>query len=234
MPDTALAVIQPANGRSCRTCGFLAVSQYAGGDTANTRVYDASEEARSKGNLFQVAVGDGQRYAKPVCLRGVCQFLQKMGITDLTNPGNRTKAEAFLAAPMDCPEWFELVPGLSPDQHLEAYRMLKLEEMRRDWEERQERQHREWVDAKDTERAKQDARRDRDQRRNNRITILIAVVAAFFGLGQFLTSVPSFYDWAEKKWRGTVNAPPLPSTPSSPDASPQSSASLAGGMGITS
>jgi hypothetical protein len=139
----------------CINCGFLGKR-----DKQNTfsMCYEASDIERQTGWLnLQV----GSIATRPWCFVGKVNFveeLQTMGVQEI----QADKMGELLSKDRKCPSWYPWTPFRNPKEHFEELKVQQLEQARRIFELKLEKQNRE------------------ERKRTNRIMICLAVAAIIF------------------------------------------------------
>jgi hypothetical protein len=157
---------------ACQSCGFLSLRAVATQNAANPIFREFGPEARQTG-VVGVVIGipgaDKGMSPLPMCIRGAADLWGEM--LEFNQQFQQGAAKAVLHVleqPRKCDKWHAYTPGLDPSQHLEEHRMLELERMRREWEERQEETRRRWEKELEQDRREWEERLASNQLEANR------------------------------------------------------------------
>jgi|CXWL01.1.fsa_nt_gi hypothetical protein len=234
----------PQIPRTCNTCGFLGVQLDLQDGSANDLLVGVSAFRKEGGELFHGTHERVQCNAFPVCAFRARHLVSEIGaphdamgrtrVHDRLE--NNKRAKAFLErTDWTCESWFELIPGLSPQKHLEQLQMLKLEEMRQQWEAKQEETHRNWLgeqEQKHRDWLADQAEKDRkwkidreeeqakDQKRNEWVQLVLALASLALAILALGTVTPDAVVLKRMGWFQPVQTPilnpPVSDTPDVP------------------
>ena len=192
-------------GKNCASCGFLARRPYSSRQAST--FFEMPSRARKNGGgwwIMQIA-GSGIP-SVPACCVGAYPILDEIKSLepealnwrhksldeipkeelntykddrfDSTTPERNEAAKVvFNKLRPECPKWFPYTPGLSPEKHLQEFRMQQLEQRREEFEQRMERERKEFE-------LKLDERNREERKRTDRIMIWLTVAAIVFAAMQ--------------------------------------------------
>lgn len=181
-PPTGFAkAMETLRGR-CVSCGFLAKHGPAGEGLST--YFEVELWERASGKVFSHTPDSvrGPVHTIPICFRSASGLGEEV-IAECQLPDVKAKQEAaqtVFLKDRDCDQWFQYVPGLSPQQHLGGLAMQQLEQRQYEFQGMMEERRQKW------ERQLEDERRRFD-------LFLAAIVGGVATVGVVATIVGIFF-----------------------------------------
>jgi hypothetical protein len=130
----------------CINCGFLAKRTRPDPSrrASTPKYYEVEIEARNNGDVWSY-VQDSRLAAigtEPFCFKQAAQITDE--IHSIVGRNDRTAARDVFAKDRNCKSWYRYNPGLSPKDHFDQMNMELLENSRREFEVRLERERKDF------------------------------------------------------------------------------------------
>lgn len=161
----------------CETCGFF--SKHGQGISAPTpRFYEVERSQRTNYNEIFAYFSDNRQFTCDIaCFRHKVDFMRE--IKRLPSESDHPKKLVeMVRLDRHCDQWWPYTPGFSPMEHYAEFNMQRLEQERRNYENRIEGDRRRYEEAM-AETAEVDRRRfELSQRRQDRTLIIVGLILA--------------------------------------------------------
>lgn len=110
----------------CRSCGFLSKHGTRTAGIPSPRFYEVEHSERIDGSFFtHTPAPHVGTTSEPMCFR------QKTNLMEIEEQQGRAKLLEAVNADRHCEAWYPYMPGRSPNEHYEEYKMQELERERR-------------------------------------------------------------------------------------------------------